>query len=92
MSGVVRGAAVVAEVVEDLSSAYNTTKIATTYEDDDDDDDDDNNDNGADNAARRATFNAPVMRGPFRPSPECGAIQGLSYIVLRYSCLNRHSL
>lgn len=55
MSGVVRGSAVVAEVVEVLSNAYNTTKTATTYEDDDDDD---KNDNGTGNAARRATLNA----------------------------------
>ena len=61
MSGVVRGSAVVIDLVEGL---VNNT---TTNEDD--------NDNDINDTARRATFNAPVMRGPLRPSPECGAIQ-----------------
>ena len=70
-SGVFRGSGAVIGVVEGLSHAYNTTKNkATTYENNDDD----NNDNGTD-AARRATFNAPVMRGFVRLPFECGAIQ-----------------
>ena len=69
-SGVVRGNAAVIGLVEGWSNAYNTTKIATT--DDNDNDNDDNNDT---DAARRATFEPHGWRGPFRPSPECGAIQ-----------------
>ena len=61
LSGVVRGSAVVGGLVEGLSTT-------TTHENDDDND----IDNDFNDTARRATFNAPVMRGPFRPSPECG--------------------
>ena len=66
-SGVVRGSAVVIDLVEGLSGAYNTTKNkVTSYENDNDN----NDDNDINDTARRATLNAPVMLD-LRLPPEC---------------------
>ena len=61
------------EVPEAIRKATEQAKrlTTTTYENDDNND----IDNDINDTARRATFNAHGMRGPFRFPFECGAIQ-----------------